>query len=222
MPERLRPSLPLAPEAVLVGDPARALLLAQELLTQPRMSNHARGLWGYSGETPAGRALTIQSTGIGAPSAVAVLADLAELGVERAVRVGTCRALEPGLHRGELLIAARTFACDGVSRAHGREGEFVNPDAALFAALREAAGASTRSAATASFDLPQHPSGSEHAYAATYLQTAALFTVGAEIGVALAALLIVAESAAGERLEDEPLAETAVHAGRAAAAALST
>ena len=221
MPDRLRPSLPFAPEAVLVGDPGRALLLAQELLGQPRMSNHARGLWGYTGETPEGRGLTIQSTGIGAPSAAAVLADLAELGVERAVRVGTCRAIEAGLHPGELLIAAKTFACDGVSRAHGREAEFVTPDAALLASLRDAAGASTRAVATASFDLAPHPSGSGHAYAATDLQTAALFTLGAEIGLAVAALLIVAESAAGERLEDEPMAETAIHAGRAAAAALS-
>jgi purine-nucleoside phosphorylase len=206
---------------VLVGDPARALLLAQELLEQPRMSNHARGLWGYSGRTAAGSGLTIQSTGIGAPSAAAVLADLAELGVERAVRVGTCRALDPAIHRGELLISARAFACDGVSRAHGREGEFVPPDAGLLAALRDAAAGSARAVATASFDLPRHTLGPDHSYAAADLQTAALFTVGAELGVALAALLIVAESAAGERLEDEPLAETAVHAGRAAAAALS-
>lgn len=221
MPDRLRPSLPLAPEVVLVGDPGRALLLAQELLEQPRMSNHARGLWGYSGETPAGRGLTIQSTGIGAPSATAVLADLAELGVERAVRVGSCRAVDPGLRAGELLLPVRVFACDGVSRAHGHQAEFVAADPALLAALRETAGSSTRATATASFDLPRHPSGSEHAYAATDLQTAALFTVGTEIDLAVAALLIVAESAAGDRLEDEPMAETAVHAGRAAAAALS-
>ena len=42
-------------QAILVGDPGRALLLAQELLEQPKMSNHARGLWGYSGATPEGR-----------------------------------------------------------------------------------------------------------------------------------------------------------------------
>ena len=40
-----------AADAILVGDPGRALLLAQELLEQPKMSNHARGLWGYSGQT---------------------------------------------------------------------------------------------------------------------------------------------------------------------------
>ena len=81
MPAHLRPTAPIAADAVLVGDPGRALLLAQELLEEPKMSNHARGLWGYSGQTPAGDALTIQATGIGGPSAALVLGDLAELGV---------------------------------------------------------------------------------------------------------------------------------------------
>ena len=49
MPSRLRPTAPFAADAILVGDPGRALLLAQELLEEPKMSNHARGLWGYSG-----------------------------------------------------------------------------------------------------------------------------------------------------------------------------
>ena len=34
---------------------------------------------------------------MGGPSAALVLADLAELGVRRAIRVGTCAALEPEL-----------------------------------------------------------------------------------------------------------------------------
>ena len=55
VPSRLRPTAPIAADAVLVGDPGRALLLAQELLEEPKMSNHARGLWGYSGQTPARR-----------------------------------------------------------------------------------------------------------------------------------------------------------------------
>ena len=49
MPSRLRPTAPIAAEAILVGDPGRALMLAQELLEEPKMSNHARGLWGYYG-----------------------------------------------------------------------------------------------------------------------------------------------------------------------------
>src|SRR4249919_2692732 len=102
-PARLRPTAPIAAEAILVGDPGRALMLAQELLAEPKMSNHARGLWGYTGTTEAGRELTIQATGMGGPSAALVLADLTELGVRRAIRVGTCVAIEPQPEPGDLL-----------------------------------------------------------------------------------------------------------------------
>src|SRR6476646_4569587 len=101
MPSRLQPTASVAADAILVGDPGRALLLAQELLEQPKMSNHARGLWGYSGRTPGGMELTIQSTGMGGPSAALVLGDLAKLGVRRTVRVGTCVGFDTALGLGE-------------------------------------------------------------------------------------------------------------------------
>jgi uridine phosphorylase len=103
MPARLRPTAPIATDAILVGDPGRALMLAQVLLEQPKMSNHARGLWGYGGVTPGGAELTIQSTGMGGPSASIVLADLAELGVRRAIRVGTGSSLG-NLELSEMLV----------------------------------------------------------------------------------------------------------------------
>ena len=90
MRARLRPTAEIAPRAILAGDPGRAMLLAQELIEEPKMSNHARGLWGYSGAAVAdGEPLTIQSTGIGGPSAALVLGELVELGVRRAIRVGS-------------------------------------------------------------------------------------------------------------------------------------
>ena len=64
--------------------------LANRVMVEPLMSNLSRGLWGYHGETPLGRELTVQSTGIGAPSATIVAHELAGLGVRTAVRVGTC------------------------------------------------------------------------------------------------------------------------------------
>src|SRR5690349_20526175 len=103
MPSHLRPTAPVAADAILVGDPGRALLLAQELLSEPKMSNHARGLWGYSGETAPGQPLTIQSTGIGGPGAALVLGDLVEIGVRRAIRVGTAAGSPSACRLGELL-----------------------------------------------------------------------------------------------------------------------
>src|ERR1700733_11117782 len=93
-PVHLRPPAELAPRALLPGDPGRALALAQGLIEQPKMVNHPRGLWGYTGPARAdGQSLTIQSTGMGGPSAAIVFEELVMLGLERAVRVGTCGAL---------------------------------------------------------------------------------------------------------------------------------
>jgi uridine phosphorylase len=152
----------MAADAVLPGDPARALALAQELLVEPLMSNHARGLWGYTGKTPAGDSLTIQSTGIGAASGAVVLAELAGLGVERAVRIGTCRALEQSDRQsepGDVLIAERVLALDGVSAglSAGGAGELLEPDPLLTASL--VASGAGRPATIAGTD-PLTPGGS--------------------------------------------------------------
>ncbi len=69
-------------------------MLAQFLCEQPLMFNHNRGLWGYTGTAADGEPLTIQSTGMGGPSAAIVLHELIALGVTRAIRVGTCGTLD--------------------------------------------------------------------------------------------------------------------------------
>ena len=210
MPARLRPSAPIAADAVLVGDPGRALLLAQELLTRPRMANHARGLWGYSGETPEGRPLTVQSTGIGAPSAALILRDLAELGMRRAIRVGTCAG---GGTLGDLLVVRSALATDTI-RDLLSAGATAEPDPALLAAL---AGVGAEAEVESGGLGPGEGTAAAHD-----LQTAALLALAPRLGVAAAALLIVAESGAGERLSDEPLEAAAKRAGRAARAALAS
>ena len=115
----LHPTAPLAERVLLPGDPGRALLLAQSLLDTPKMFNHNRGLWGYTGTAADGEPLTIQSTGMGGPSAAIVISELADLGARRLLRVGTCGALDPSLALGQILIATHALAADGTSRALG-------------------------------------------------------------------------------------------------------
>jgi purine-nucleoside phosphorylase len=221
MPARLRPTAPIAADAILVGDPGRALMLAQELLEQPKMSNHARGLWGYTGRTPAGAELSLQATGIGGPSATLVLADLTELGVRRAIRVGTCTAIAPDLGVGQLLVVAEARAWGGLGGGGGAE---ALPDEELRRRLQDRLGVEARNAIVASLDV-LHGGGSPapvSAGEAVDMQTAPLLWRGRELGVAVAALLIVTESAAGERLDAEAEAEAGKRAGVAAAAVLST
>ncbi len=186
------------------------------------MSNHARGLWGYSGRTRAGRELTIQATGMGGPSAAAVLADLAELGVRRAVRVGTCTGLDA--EAGELLLAAEAVAAGGSATSFGvAPDETLRPDPGLLERLRGELAGQARAVRVASFDaMPADTLATTTGVAAADMQTAAILARGPQLGIAAAAILIVTELTAGSaQLSDEALENAAKRAGRAACAVLS-
>jgi uridine phosphorylase len=235
MPHHLRPSAAYAEDALLPGDPGRALALAQQLLTEPRMSNHARGLWGYTGETPAGRPLSIQSTGMGGPSAAIVLEELAELGVRRAIRVGTCGAIDPTLAHGALIVAGDALVEDGTSRALGAS-DAAEPDPELTGRLTGALPgrpAPVRIVTTDLFyDGSLREDGPPRARADAWLrrgavavemEAATLFTLGRRLGVATACMLAVSdtfENGRRQRIGDEELAEAAALMGSVAAAAL--
>jgi uridine phosphorylase len=212
----LRPTAPIAADALLPGDPGRALALAQELLVAPRMSNHHRGLWGYYGETAGGLVLTIQATGIGGPSSALVFRELAAMGLRRAVRLGICAAREPGIAPGTLLVAESALAHDGTSRALGASGA-VEADRALTGALAHAGGGRARVASVTTVDLWEAPAAGS---AAVEMAAAPLFALGAGLEVAVAALFVVGEAASGERLDDEALGRRSAAAGEIAAAAL--
>jgi uridine phosphorylase len=222
MPARLRPTGPIAANAVLVGDPGRALLLAQALVEEPKMCNHARGLWGYSGQRPEGDALTIQSTGMGGPSAAIVLTDLVELGVRRAIRIGTCAALDPSLDLGEALVVTTARAESGTAGSYGiAPGEVTHPDPALTTGLERALAPHWHPAEVASFDvMPTEPVPAGGPVAAD-LQTAAILACAAFLGIAVAAVLIVTETAAGETIADADLEEETKRIGSAVASVFS-
>jgi uridine phosphorylase len=139
-PLHLVPAAELAERVLLPGDPRRALAVAQALLEEPRMFNHSRGLWGYTGRGPDGEPLTVQSTGMGGPSAAIVAEELIALGARRMVRIGTCGALGPELELGDLLVAETVLSADGASAALGAN-RIVRPDRGVTEAL-VAAGAS--------------------------------------------------------------------------------
>jgi len=225
-PIHLRPTAALAERVLLPGDPGRALALAQSLLQTPRMFNHHRGLWGYTGEAPDDEPLTIQATGMGGPSAAIVLAELIALGARRAIRVGTCGALAPGLELGELLIARESICADGTSRALGA-GERVAADGALTDALIERA-PSAPAGTIVSVDLfygGEELSGAGEALAVE-MEAATLFALGARAEVSVACMLVVSDTfgASGERrrISEETLQGAAERMGAVAMAALST
>jgi uridine phosphorylase len=221
----LRPTAPLAERVLLPGDPGRALALAQTLLEKPLMFNHHRGLWGYTGPARTdGEPLTIQSTGMGGPSAAIVLTELISLGARRAIRVGTCGALQPGLELGELVIARESICLDGASRALV-PGDRMLADQSLTEALILAA-PTAHAGPIVSVDLfydPNPPSGAPGAIAVE-MEAATLFAVGAAASVPVGCVLVVSDTfdAVGARthIDEEPLLEAAEAMGAVAVAAL--
>ncbi|MDP9376006.1 MAG: purine-nucleoside phosphorylase [Actinomycetota bacterium] len=226
----LRPSAPVAERVLLPGDPGRALRLAQLLVETPaQMLNHHRGLWGYTGVARDGALLTIQSTGMGGPSAAIVVEELIALGAQQLLRVGTCGALVPDLSLGDLLIAERVMPADGVSRLLGAD-PFLLPDAHLLAKLESAATESpARRATIVSADLfydpdPSRPSGwMEQGAVAVEMEAAAILAVAARHGIAAGCALVVSDELAGatrRRISTEALHAAEERLGRLAASAL--
>jgi uridine phosphorylase len=224
----LHPTASLAERVLLPGDPGRALRLAQALLDAPLMFNHNRGLWGYTGTASDGMPLTIQSTGMGGPSAAIVLAELAELGARWLLRVGTCRALDPELALGGLLVATAALPQDGTSVALGANGA-VAPDPALLESLLAAAGGAARAGTVVSTDLFYDAAeGEERKWAtagatAVEMETATVFAFAARRRLAAASILIVSDLLVADRVRiaPEPLQEAERRMGELAVAALT-
>ena len=223
----LHATAPLAERVLLPGDPGRALRLAQALLHEPRMFNHNRGLWGYTGEAQLdGRPLTIQSTGMGGPSAAIVISELAELGARTLLRVGTCGAIAPGRELGEITPVREAISADGTSRALGA-GERIGATPELLARLRAAAGAPDLVAVTSDL-FYDTPAGAEADWAAAgaevvEMEAATLFALGARRGLTTGCLLIVSDLLlpARRRIEASALETAETRLGEIAVRALS-
>ncbi|HEX2411965.1 MAG TPA: hypothetical protein VHJ39_12420 [Solirubrobacteraceae bacterium] len=214
----LRPHAAVAERVLLPGDPGRALRLAQQLVDAPKMLNHHRGLWGYTGLAPDGEPLTVQSTGLGGPSTAIVVEELIELGARRLVRIGTGGAANGALPLGSLVIAETVHPGDGASRALGATEPLAADPDLLAALLAEGNGAVVGSVASADlhYGAPPPPAGA----IATDLSTAALFAVAARRGARAACVLAIAE-AGGRRIDPEGLESAEAELGRVGAAALA-
>ena len=191
-PIHLHPTAPLAERVLLPGDPGRALLLAQSLLQAPAMFNHHRGLWGYTGTASDGEPLTIQSTGMGGPSAAIVIAELAELGARRLLRV-----------------VSEAIPADGTSRALGAE-QPLRPAPRLLDRLLGSAGARVRSGTVVSTDLfYDGRKGEEQLWTAAGalavdMESAPLLALAQLRGLEGASLLLVSDLLPGGRTRIEP------------------
>ena len=228
-PIHLKPQTQLAERVLLPGDPQRALAVAQEVLDAPRMFNHHRGLWGYTGRAADGELLTVQATGMGGPSAAIVVQELIMLGSRSFIRIGTCGALDPEFEIGQLVTAERALPDDGASAALGADG-WVAPDPVLTKALLEAGGGPAVGVVSTDLFYDRRPDRSElwreQGAAVVEMEAAALFQLASLHDLAAACVLgvsdVIGAHDARTRIGQDELGDLGVRLGQVGAAALAS
>ncbi len=103
---------------LLPGDPGRVDLIADEWDEKKFVASN-REYRTFSGKI-GGVPLSACSTGIGGPSSAIAVEELAELGADTFIRVGTCGAIHEGIKCGDLII------CSGAVRYDGASEEYVD------------------------------------------------------------------------------------------------
>jgi uridine phosphorylase len=101
---------------LLPGDPARAALIARRF-DGGRLIASNREFTTYTG-TLLGETVSATSTGIGCPSTAIAVEELASIGADTLIRVGTCGGMQPHLAVGDLVVATAAVRDEGTSRQY--------------------------------------------------------------------------------------------------------
>ena len=101
-----------AESVLLPGDPRRAKYIAENFFDDAKLVTEERGMLGYTG-TYKGEPVSVQTTGMGCPSASIITEELCQLGAKNLLRVGTCGGYADGMQLGDLVIATAATAQDG-------------------------------------------------------------------------------------------------------------
>lgn len=219
VPIHLKPAAELAERVLLPGDPHRALAVAQAMLDQPKMFNHHRGLWGYTGPARDGELLTVQATGMGGPSAAIVVEELISLGARTFIRIGTCGALDRSLQLGVVVTVERALVADGASAALGANSE-VAADPELTASLRDRCEGRAVTAVSSDLFYDDREQLTEgwiaRGAAVVEMEAATLFQLARRRGARAGCVLGVTDlvGAERERIGQEELADLGVRLGQ--------
>jgi purine-nucleoside phosphorylase len=200
----------VAPVVLLPGDPGRATRVAKRL-QDARCYNDNRGLLGYTGAYK-GTQVSVQTTGMGAPSAAIVVEELAMLGARVVIRIGTCGGTREDIKPTDLVVADAAAAFDGTTRQYMGEGYEPKASNRVVRALVAAAGARYHVGPVATEDAlyAVTPQTREQLAArgllAQEMEASAIFTVAALRGLEAGCLLTVSNAAGQhERLSDDAL-----------------
>lgn len=127
----------VAQTVLLPGDPLRAKYIAENYLTGVTCYSKIRGMYGYTGDYR-GKRVSVQSTGMGVPSACLYLYELIhDHGAKNFIRVGTAGAMNEKVKLRDLVLATAATTSSNVA-AYEFPGMTFAPTAD-FGLLRKAA-----------------------------------------------------------------------------------
>jgi len=207
-----------APNVLCPGDPRRATYIAETFFDPgSRLVNEERGMLGYTG-TFEGQSISVQSTGMGCPSAGIVFEELIMCGAQRLIRVGTCGAIGAGMKMADTVIGLAASTDDGAPLRYADVPGYA-PTATF--GLAEAAVRLSREAGvtvhvgnivtSALFydpDTSMVPRWQRVGILAIEMEAAMLYTIAAVKGVEALAMMTVSDligAGESERISDDDL-----------------
>ena len=127
----------VAETVLLPGDPDRVDVVTDRWDEATTVADHRE----YRTATGRydGAPLSVTSTGIGSPSAAIAVEELARVGAETFVRVGSCGTIDPDVDVGDLVITTGAVRGEGTSDEYVREDYPAVADHAVVSALVAAA-----------------------------------------------------------------------------------
>jgi uridine phosphorylase len=127
----------VADAVLLPGDPGRVDTITALWDDHEPVAHHReyRTATGHYDDVP----ISVTSTGIGSPSAAIAVEELARVGVDTFVRVGSCGAIQPAMDVGDLVITTGAVRQEGTSEEYVRADYPATADGEVVSALVAAA-----------------------------------------------------------------------------------
>ena len=122
---------------ILPGDPGRCAAIAARFEKAEQVSQN-REFTVYTGVL-AGERVSVCSTGIGGPSAAIAMEELANIGADTFIRVGTCGGIKLEVQSGDVVVATGAVRMEGTSREYAPIEYPAVPDYQVLTALTAAA-----------------------------------------------------------------------------------
>ncbi|QZA89202.1 nucleoside phosphorylase [Salinarchaeum sp. IM2453] len=127
----------VADRVLLPGNPERVEIIADQWDQYQEVANHReyRTLTGVHNGTD----ISVTSTGIGCPSTAIAVEELARVGVDSMIRVGSCGAVQSDIEPGDLVITTAAMRQEGTSKEYVPEEYPASADDRVVNALVTAA-----------------------------------------------------------------------------------